>query len=524
MTPIRWPRAAAAGVLVVLAALIAAERLHTYDEPLERDITTYAVIGHELLAGRRLYSDLWDHKPPAVHATFAAAEALVGYGAQEVYLVNVLAGVATLLGVFAAARAGGCGRGMALWAAAFWAVISGDARSWANQPNTEVFLNACLIWALAAMLAMRGDARDGARVVSAGCLFALASLYKPVAVAVAAPLALVHVAWPPGERPDRRRALLQAVALAVPGALAWIGTLAWFGLSGRLGDFTAAVFAFNRFYAGDTVANLGHGLEPGELLGGALIGAVPLAVAAVGLLAAARARRFGRTALLALAYAIGTFAAVALPGQFWPHYFQLWLPLVAVAGGLGIAALQEAAVPRRPWLGRAAAAALLAILVAQQAPSYGRSADAWSERKYGTRFVVWRERARAVDAVLAPGETFYEWGAETGLYFYSQRRPPTGVFYNYPLRFGPLVRALSARTVRDLAAHPPELVLIPLGEPAPMGHPVLDWIAQRYAPVEVPGVGPDVEALARVGGALQARSRRAAPPRGGEPGSPLPRG
>ena len=502
----RFP-AAAAGVLVVLAALIAAERLHTYDEPLERDITTYAVIGHELLAGRRLYSDLWDHKPPAVHATFAAAEALVGYGAQEVYLVNVVAGIATLLGVFAAVRAGGCGRGMSLWAAAFWAVISGDVATWANQPNTEVFLNACLIWALAAMLAIRGDARDGARVALAGSLFALASLYKPVAVAVAAPLALAHLVWPPGDRPNRRRVLLQAVALALPGALAWVGTLAWFGLSGRLGDFTAAVFTFNRFYAGDTAANLAHGLEPQELVGGALIGAVPLAVAAVGLLAAARARRFGRTALLALAYAIGTFVAVALPGQFWPHYFQLWLPLAAAAGAWGIAALQEAAVPRRPWLGHVAAAALLGILVVQQAPSYLRSAGLWSMRKYGPRFVVWKAHARAVDAVLAPGETFYEWGAETGLYFYSQRRPPTGVFYNYPLRFGPLVRPLSAHTVRDLAAHPPELVLIPLAEPAPMDQPVLEWIAQRYAPVQVPGIGPDVETLARVGGALQARSR-----------------
>src|ERR1035441_3133031 len=36
--------------LVVLACLLALERLHTYSEPLERDICTYAVVAHEWLA------------------------------------------------------------------------------------------------------------------------------------------------------------------------------------------------------------------------------------------------------------------------------------------------------------------------------------------------------------------------------------------------------------------------------------------------------------------------------------------
>ena len=57
--------------LAALAAVLALARLHTYDEPLERDLTTYAVIGHEMLGGRSLYADVWDHKPPAVHVTYS---------------------------------------------------------------------------------------------------------------------------------------------------------------------------------------------------------------------------------------------------------------------------------------------------------------------------------------------------------------------------------------------------------------------------------------------------------------------
>jgi hypothetical protein len=55
----------AALVLVALAAILVAAHLHTYDEPLQTDITGAAVIGHEILAGRALYADMWDHKPPA---------------------------------------------------------------------------------------------------------------------------------------------------------------------------------------------------------------------------------------------------------------------------------------------------------------------------------------------------------------------------------------------------------------------------------------------------------------------------
>jgi hypothetical protein len=46
------PEARAAFVLFALALLIAAARLHTFHEPLERDLTTYALIGHGLLEGR----------------------------------------------------------------------------------------------------------------------------------------------------------------------------------------------------------------------------------------------------------------------------------------------------------------------------------------------------------------------------------------------------------------------------------------------------------------------------------------
>jgi len=76
-------------ILISLGLLIALARFHTYDEPFERDLMTYAVMAHEMLAGRELYSDLWDIKPPGIYLTYAAAELIAGYGPSSIYLLYI---------------------------------------------------------------------------------------------------------------------------------------------------------------------------------------------------------------------------------------------------------------------------------------------------------------------------------------------------------------------------------------------------------------------------------------------------
>src|SRR5437667_2021107 len=142
-------RALPVGALVGLCALILSLRLHTYSEPLERDLTSYAVIAHEMLNGKNLYSDLWDHKPPAIHVTYAAAELIAGYGRNSIILMNVAAAIATLLACYFAGSAGGRGPLAGLVAATLWTLASGDLAIEGNQPNTEVFLNALLTAAFA---------------------------------------------------------------------------------------------------------------------------------------------------------------------------------------------------------------------------------------------------------------------------------------------------------------------------------------------------------------------------------------
>src|SRR5437868_5255463 len=112
--------------LTALFALIFCLRLHTYNEPLERDITTYGVIAHEMLNGKTLYTQMWDHKPPGIHITYAAAELIAGYGRNSIFLMNLAAALATLIAVYLAGSAAGAGQFGSLTAAALWALISGD--------------------------------------------------------------------------------------------------------------------------------------------------------------------------------------------------------------------------------------------------------------------------------------------------------------------------------------------------------------------------------------------------------------
>ncbi|MBD3854895.1 MAG: glycosyltransferase family 39 protein, partial [Acidobacteria bacterium] len=185
----------------VLALWTTATRWTLQYEPLERDITTYAVAGREILAGRALYSDLWDHKPPGIHLIFAGATALVGPGVPAVLLVNVALSIIVMGGLMSAARriAGTPG---AIIVGVLWAIVGGDLGLQANQPNVELPMNACIAWALAASFTGRSRSTFSAAWAT-GALTACGILLKPVVVAPLGLLAVVDASerWRQGGAP-----------------------------------------------------------------------------------------------------------------------------------------------------------------------------------------------------------------------------------------------------------------------------------------------------------------------------------
>ena len=468
--------------LLGLGGLIFFARLHTYGEPLERDLTTYAVIGHEMLGGKALYTDLWDHKPPAIYLTYAAAELIAGYGRDSIFLLNISAGFAALLACYFAGSAAGGGRLGGLVAATLWALASGDLAIEGNQPNTEVFLNALLTSGFAIL--MRAEKRDvGLRAaLLIGLSFAAASLYKNIAVVEAALLALAYFAWPAAD--SRKKALVNVVIIAVIGALAWGLVFGYFAAQGQAKAFTEAVFTYNAYYSGSIWQNLGQVLRWPRVSADVLAALFPLAILSLagtilGLIFGPR-----RPWVFLLTFAIATHVAVLLPGRSFPHYYQLWLPPLAIGGGWSVSLLKRILPAAFSPLAYIVAGATCSILLMLELSYYSLPAEIWSVKKYGGIFVETERVARQIDHLLPPGATFYEWGDESGFYFSSGRRPSSGVFLAEPTLAGPLAAKLSRRLIDDLERARPYLIAVnrlTLAQTA-RGHPVLNWVIENYRP------------------------------------------
>src|SRR5204862_4588372 len=181
--------------------------------------------------------------------------------------------------------------------------------------------------------------------------------------------------------------------------------------------------------------------------------------------------------ILLLLCLIASEIAVLLPGWPFPHYYQLFLPPLAIGAGWSIESLTRA-LPRI-WssVSYVAGAAACAVVVLVQVPSYFISAEDWSVKKYGNLFVETEQFAGKIDSLLAPDETFYEWGSESGLYFTTGRRPPSGIFFAFPMLGGPLKEKLSLRLIEDLKQSQPDLIVADVATMTltEREHPVLNW-------------------------------------------------
>jgi len=479
--------------LIALALVIVAERSHTADEPFERDIASHAVIAHEMLAGRSLYSDLWDSKPPAVWITYGAAELIFGYGPQQVFWLAVAAAMLTMAGVFSAVRKV-TGPAAAVLAAAIWAVVCGDLRLWANQPNIEVFMNVALVWAFGLLLRARNDVLDWPRVVTIGVLSFLASLFKPVAAAIVVAWAIAHVLLAPTGRAGRKTAIAQMAIVAAVAASGWALVFGYFAGTGRGRLFFDTIVRYGASYTtsrgGNVLTNTLTAFGPRGLFNVALSGVWPVAVLFVAAAAVGLAKGPRRPWGLVLAFAIGAQIAVGLPGRWSAHYFQLLLPVFAVAAGLAYGAVLESGEGGIGIGLRFASVAVLIVLAGMQLNNYGLSAEDWSVKKYGRQFVVARHLGERLAALLRPDEEVYVWGINPEIYFWSRKRPPVGAIWAWDTFSGPLASTLARQTVEDLERRPPRVVVANLKQlHPPPGHPVVDWFERRY--ILVPGGSPD---------------------------------
>jgi hypothetical protein len=488
--------------LSLCALFLAGMRWWTQSQPAQGDQCVYAIAGHELLNGRRLYADLWDHKPPAVHVTYAVAELIAGYGPQQIYLLEMAALLITLLGLYRAGtllggpRAGVC-------AGLFWALGALFPNWEGYQPTTETFVNALLVWSYY-LICRLCSAPAWWRACAFGAAVGAASLYKHVAVAPAVFFAIAYIlgaARADGERWLRLRHMALAAAVS---ASFWVACIAYFWFRGSFADFYSDVFVYNRAYAGSMLQNIMLGSFGVHYKKSYLI-VVALPCLLLPYFAGPRMSRAQRNGWLILAgWAVGCHIGVALAGRWFEHYFELWMPVYALAGGALWAVLSSAMFAKRSAWRWALLALVLAPLVTRFVFDVRYDVAPWlvyepDSDEYWNRYEP-RTAGLAINRLLLPGERLYALGPpgqSAPLYFYSRQRPASGVFYEYPLHHDrPGASQLEERIIRDLDQDPPDLIVLlkvsylPAleGKPAAFAQHLVDWISPRYSrcPLDVP--------------------------------------
>lgn len=488
--------------LLFLALLILISRLSTFNEAFERDIMQYMVMADGVLQGRPLYADLLEFRPPAVFWTYALFAKIFSVNPLAIFMMGLTCAWLTLwccyvAGYHIAGRRGG------LLAAAVWTVIGGDLLLQANQPNTEVFINVGLVGAFALLAGANPDRKQTGRFITIGLLYCLASLFKQISLAVTGPVLATYVVLAPWIASSTEgslqktpwtthvNALKQTLWSALIVILGWGLVIGYFYWQGHLTAFKEALIDYGRGYAGDILGNVWRFLINPLIYApkGDSTFYIPLTwlltVLAVGYFWRNRDWRLG----LWLAYFIGSLIAVALPGRFFYHYFQLLLPPLAIAAGCLLG--QSWLAKRKLAVGLLLAALLPVVgirfyqqtLPVEYVPYYKYGMGHGPEAVESQQIGIW------ISQNIDQKTTVYQWGGEPGIYFWSKRSAPIGIMGVPGLFMG--------NPPDDLVKRDTELVLQKLKDLQPgliiankrmlsEEHPIVQWMVKNYVTMPPP--------------------------------------
>ncbi|MBI4719298.1 MAG: hypothetical protein HY763_15995 [Planctomycetes bacterium] len=492
--------------LAAALLLLVAFRLHAFAVPLETDECNYALIGARLLAGERLYLDVWDHQPFGVFALFAAIIYFLGDSPEVIRWMATGFSAANLLLIFAIVRSA-AGRLPALAAALLFAVVNADPGTAGDSCNREIYMTTA---ALAAwwLVLRTWRARDSAQraptdALGSLCLGGLALAVGSSLKTILAVHWVVLAAWvaltgrPTGGGRRSPPVPYRLLAFGAGPLLLWLAAFAYFAATQRGGAFLDAVFGFNLSYSAGADSFSWRFVDffrPGRQKQPFVFdSALPLWVgggAATVYLLWCALRRRDRIAGAVAGLVVAAYLATCLPAQFWPHYYYLMLPPLVVAVGVAVGRLGEcgeASVARHPrpyggdpappttrWHRRGLTVALLmmalvlgASVVTEYRHYLGQPPFGVTIRRYNGRDFWGRAQGENVARVTQPGDEIFVYGNEAEIYYYARRRCASRYTMVTGLRSGYRGHAeRRAVMLEEIARRRPRLILVVLGEEA----------------------------------------------------------
>jgi hypothetical protein len=451
------------GIWIALLGLYLVVRAQLLAVPLERDEGLYGVIGQAILRGEVPYRDVFEHKPPGLFYLYALAVLLVPPTATglHTFLLVWNLGTALCASSIAAALATPVA---ARWTMLLFTIASASAAVEGFALTSEMLILLPLTLSLRlALAAVQGERTRVLLLVASGALGALAFWVKqPAAVAGAiAPLVILAARRGAPRRARTELGLWSAGAVAVS-----LAATVPFAALGVWDEFWYWAFTHSLLYGqigathwGQRV--LGSLANLGRDLGWALAAGVG------GSLFALWMRRPG--AWVGLAF-LALSVVSAFHSQFlYLHYFALLTPAAAIAGGLGLAWLQEAC-ERRFGAAGARLFVFASVLLAVGTPVLARpwywlrpDPVAVSNRTLGLQgfdaapllAAYLRERVR-------PDERFFVYGSEPEIAFVAERRDLNPFVVVYPLTWDwPRHREFQERLWAEIERWRPPYILVP---------------------------------------------------------------
>jgi hypothetical protein len=414
-----------------------------------RDSGMFLYGGQQLNAGRALYTDIWDHKPPLIFAINALGLRLGGGSMHGVYALEAVALAAAVAFSYATLRRifgrGAAAFGTAGWAAALAFVINGNQiEEWALPLQFGVLL-----------LFVLGERRPrgGWPLIGAGVLIGLLFFLRPNMIGVGVALGgflLLRLLITRNRHADLRR----IIQFCAGGLAVLLIVVVIFALSGTLGEMWFAAVTYNTLYASNAALSRGDALQWGINLllpSGLPVLALVGWLAAVGtLLVTRRIPPLVGVALIALPLEL---LLASLSARRYDHYYVAPLPALAVlAAYVGAAVISGAGRAGNVW----AAALTVGVVLLPGVEVVNRTTSAFPipDSSALQRVVA------VVREETAPGDTVLIWGAQPLINFLAERPEPSRYFFHSPLFMQGYASPQVFETfLNDLRANPPALII-----------------------------------------------------------------
>ena len=447
-----------------------------WNEPIETDLLMYCMGGHTFHINKLLYVNLWDQKPPLIHFLYAVAESFFGYGKGEVRAVNIFFSSALIIELWWIAKR--CHSNIVSLTLLMLFLVIGifpNIEYEVNQPNCELIVNVFLAFGFISLIA---NYKNIKKYSLFGLSVLAASMVKHHSVIPMTSLAIASIIIYPSNKVSSRLGFLVACfsSLVIGWAILFIFYINIHHFSDIWLCLVSSNASYNPNYI-DTILKAFYWKNLAfliiSLFGPAMI------------IYSQRSGALRNISLFAISLSIGCYTMLAIPGMWWPHYYQLMILPIYISVVLILVCFYKT----KSRTGLILITLFITTICSYNIFNYISLSDLQiSEKKYkGPWFKDTELVAPIIKSLLTENEWFFVWGQDPGLYVYTNIWPHTRFNTYFPFVFSKVQPKVYPIFFSDVCNDPPDLIIFPAPQVSMIGpniaDPILDWIASNYFPV-----------------------------------------